>query len=48
MTPEERNREIAEIFARALLRIAFPETMPATPPLEDQPQSTAIEPCKQN
>jgi hypothetical protein len=48
MTPEERNQEVAEIFARALLRIHFPEAAPATPPVEDQPQSTAMEPCKQN
>jgi len=48
MTPEERNREVAEIFARAFLRTRFPNPAPATAPEQTQSHSTKEEPCKQH
>ena len=48
MSPEERNQEIAEIFARAVTRIQFPIPAPATPPVESQGESTEENLCKQN
>ena len=48
MTPEERNQELVEIFARALARIKFPIPEQATSPVENQEQSTKETLCKQN
>jgi len=48
MTPEERNREVAEIFARAFIRTRFPNHAPATSPEPTHPQSTEMKPCNQN
>jgi len=47
MTPEERAEEIAEILARALLRIRFPDP----DPVQDRgskPNQQEMEPCEQN
>jgi len=48
MTPEERNQELVEIFARALARIHFPIPEQATSQVENQEQSTKETLCKQN
>ena len=46
MTPEERNREIAEIFARAFIRARFPNSAQTIPSERTQPQPIEMEPCK--
>lgn len=48
MTPAERNAEVADILARAFLRLRFPNPAPARvaePPIPPQPEE---QPCKQN
>lgn len=47
MTPEERNAEIAEILARAVLRIRFPEPDPVQD-RDIKPNQQEMEPCQQN
>ena len=47
MTPEERNLEVAALFARAFLRTRIP-SRPASTPGQSQPPATPIELCIQN
>lgn len=48
MTPAERNAEVAEIFARAILRIQFQDHAPADEPQGQNQQEEEMEPCQQN
>lgn len=48
MTPDERNSEVAEHFARAFLRARFPALSPAAVQEESQSPKTPKEPCNQN
>lgn len=48
MTPDERNSEVAEHFARAFIRARFPALSPAVMREESHSPETQKEPCNQN
>ena len=50
MTPDQRNREVADLFARAFLRARFPSLSPAPTPerVQQDSPSTQKTSCNQN